>query len=318
MRTLIIKINPKKPERELIKIASDILKDSNLVAFPTETVYGLGARALDKSAVSKIFKAKGRKSDNPLIVHIANKGDLNKLAKNIPKVAYKLAKEFWPGPLTLVLEKKSIIPNNVTSGLKTVAIRMPNNKIALELIKESGPIAAPSANISGRPSGTSFEHVLEDFNGKIDAVIEGEDSKIGLESTVISLVDKPVLLRPGYVTLEQLRRYLPDIQVHGSIKGERISGKVASPGMKYKHYSPKARVILANSDAEMENIKKKYSNERIKVVNIRSPRLLARNLFKIFRESDIKECDIIIVRTVKEKGIGLAIMNRLRKAALSK
>jgi len=257
--TLIIKINPKKPEKQLIKMASDVLKESNLVAFPTETVYGLGAGAFNRKAVAKIFNAKGRKADNPLIVHIADRKDLNKLAKNIPNEARLLANAFWPGPLTLVLEKKDIIPSNVTSGLDTVAIRMPSNKIALELIRASGPIAAPSANLSGRPSGTSVKHVIQDFDGKINCIIDGGDSKIGLESTVVSLASSPpLLLRPGYITLEQLRKYLPEIEVHKSIKGLKIDGKVASPGMKYKHYSPKAKVILAENDKEIKEIRKKY------------------------------------------------------------
>jgi len=313
--TKIIKINSKKPEKQLIKLASETIKSGGLVVFPTETVYGLGASALNRLAVSKIFKAKGRKVDNPLIVHVYNKNDIKKLAKNIPSNVNGLINRFWPGPLTIILEKKPIVPGNVTSGLKTVAIRMPSNKIALELIKLAGPIAAPSANLSGKPSGTMFKHVFEDFNGKIDAIIESVDSKIGLESTVINLTTSPpLLLRPGYITLEQLRKYLPDIEVY---KQKSKNEKSASPGMKYKHYSPKAKVIIVKNDKEMKKLENKYKNKKVKIVDIKNPKVLAKNLFKIFRESDEKGYDIVLVKELKEKGLGLAVMNRLRKAASS-
>jgi len=309
---IIIKINPKKPEKELIRIASDFIKHGKLVAFPTETVYGLGASALSKKSVSKIFKAKGRPSDNPLIVHVSSKKDVDKLAKVVPRIAFSLMDRFWPGPLTFVLEKKSIIPGNVTAGLKTVAIRMPNNKIALELIKKSGPIAAPSANLSGKPSGTSVKHVIQDFNGKIDCIVDGGNTKIGLESTVVDLTtNPPLLLRPGFVTLEQLRRHIPNIQVKSKIKsGEKVS----SPGMKYRHYAPRAKVVVTN---DVIKAMRKYSGKKIKIIDIKNNVKLARKIFGLFREADEKKYDVVIVKAVKEKGLGLAIMNRLRKASSS-
>jgi len=311
MKTLILKINPKNPERDKIKKAAEIIRKGEMVAFPTETVYGLGANALDASAVGKIFKAKGRPGDNPLIVHIADKEDLNKLVIDIPEIANILIDKFWPGPLTLVLKKNKIVPSEVTAGLDTVAIRMPQNKIALALIEESGPIAAPSANLSTKPSGTSVEHVIQDFNGKIDCIIDGGEAEIGLESTVIDLTSNPIaILRPGKITFEQLNKMIPDLVVSSHVKS-----KVRSPGMKYKHYSPKAKVMLAKDKSEIVKIKKKYFDKKIRVIDINNNILLAKNLFKIFRESDLKGYEIIVVRTVNEKGLGLAIMNRLRKAA---
>lgn len=308
MKTLILEM----PEDEEIRTAAEIIKSGNLVAFPTETVYGLGASALNTEAVKKIFKAKGRPNDNPLIVHIAKKEDLNELAVNIPEIAEKLINRFWPGPLTLVLKKNKVIPDEVTAGLDTVAIRMPKNEIAISLIEQSGPIAAPSANLSGKPSGTSINHVIQDFNGKIDCIIDGGDADIGLESTVLDLTSSPIaILRPGKITFEQLRKIIPDLVISSHVKGE-----VKSPGMKYKHYAPRAKVILAKDKIEISKIKKKYSDKKIKVIDMNNSKLLAKNLFKIFRESDIEGYEIIVVKTVKEKGIGLAIMNRLKKASL--
>jgi L-threonylcarbamoyladenylate synthase len=311
MKTLILKINSKNPEIDRIATAGKIIKKGGLVAFPTETVYGLGANALDVTAVRKIFEAKGRPNDNPLIVHIANKGDLNKLARDIPEIANRLISKFWPGPLTLVLKKNKIVPDEVTAGLDTVAIRMPNKGIALALIGESGPIAAPSANLSGKPSGTSINHVIHDFNGKIDCIIDGGDADIGLESTVLDLTSNPIaILRPGKITFEQLRKIIPNLIVSSSVKGE-----VRSPGMKYKHYSPRAKVIIANSIGDIDKIRKINEGRKIKVIDISDNDLLAKRLFTFFREADDENCDIVIVKAVEEKGFGRAIMNRLRKAS---
>jgi L-threonylcarbamoyladenylate synthase len=266
--------------------------------------------------VEKIFKAKNRPMDNPLIVHISKKEDINLLASKIPKVAWKLIDEFWPGPLTLVLKKKGIVPKEVTAGLDSVAIRMPRNKIALALIEKSSPIAAPSANLSTKPSGTSFKHILEDLNGKVDCLIKGNDSEIGLESTVLDLTGRLRILRPGAITFEQLKKILPNLEILTS------SNKPLSPGMKYKHYSPEAEVIIIEGAKDKMRIKIKeliqeYKNkdERFHIVLVENPKKLARDLFKIFRTCDRLGCKHIIVPSVDEKGIGLAVMNRLRKAA---
>lgn len=342
MKTKIIKINPKKPEISKIRIMAEILKQGGLVAFPTETVYGLGADALNVNAVKKIFQAKARPSDNPLIVHIANKKDVYKLTKNISKKAEKLMNKFWPGPLTLILKKSQIVPKIVTNNLNAVAIRMPANKIALSLIKQAGtPIAAPSANLSSKPSPTSSQHVKQDLDGKINAIIDGGKTKIGVESTIVDLTENiPILLRPGAVTLEQLKNVLKQIKIHPMAEGVKIKTAkkfiTKSPGMKYKHYAPNADVILV--EGEEQNIEKKiqefivkYSKSKkigiitnnknnhyktgiIKFVYIK-PTTLAKNLFSIFRKFDAKKIDIIFVQGISNAGLGFAVMNRLRKAA---
>lgn len=323
MKTLILKINERNPEKEKIEVATKIIKSGGLVAFPTETIYGLGASAFDINAIKKIFKAKGRPGDNPLIVHIADKKEIYNIAKNVPRITEKLIEEFWPGPLSIVLDKKENISDEVTAGLKTVAIRMPRNNIALELIKSSGPIAAPSANISTRPSGTSVEHVIKDFDGKIDCIISSADSEIGLESTVVSLVTHPpLILRPGKITLEQLKKLLPNIEIHDSARGEKFNGKPDSPGMKYKHYSPKAKVILVEGEKNKvrEKVRElileyKIKNRKFYVLLLDDKVKLAKDMFRIFRKCDEMSFDFIIVPGTDEEDIGLAIMNRLRKAA---
>lgn len=303
-----------------IKNAGDLIKNNELVAFPTETVYGLGANALSSPAVKKIFLAKGRPSDNPLIVHIAKKSDLETIAfvdSWQKEMIGKLTNRFWPGPLTIILKKKSIVPYETSAGLDTVAIRMPKNKIAIDLIKYSGClIAAPSANISGRPSGTCFEHVLEDFNGKIAGIIRSKQSDIGLESTVVDLTTKkPLLLRSGGVSFEALKKFLPSLEIQSD-----TAGNVAmSPGMKYRHYTPKAKVILFERSAN-EKIRLMAKNIRSRGKKVRvifSSRNLqfTKNLFKTFRQCDKEKIDCILISSVDEIGIGLALMNRLRKAA---
>ena len=387
MLNLPLKINSQKPEKYLIQKAAKIIQTGGLVAFPTETVYGLGANALDKKAVRKIFEAKGRPLDNPLIVHLCESNDretkyedeaklhrtadikdLNKIAKKIPKIAETLIKKFWPGPLTLVLFKKGIVPNEVTAGSNTIAVRMPKNKIALELIKKAGvPIAAPSANLAGRPSPTTAQHVFEDLEGKVDLILDGGPTKIGVESTVVDLtVRPPLILRPGGISLEQLKKVMKDIRFHPSLFGKKFTplrdksltgfkGKAKSPGMKYRHYAPKAPLILNNNKSEIQNLIKKFQKQNKKVgvlcsdetkrfykkaelvLTVGSRKKLksvAKNLFTILREFDKlkidprmgvgikkrasrKRCgvDIILCESFPEKGIGLAIMNRLTKAA---
>lgn len=310
--------------------AASIIKNGGLVAFPTETVYGLGANALDAKAVRKIYKAKGRPGDNPMIVHIANKADIFKVASEIPPRAKLLIAKYWPGPLTVVLKKSALIPKEVTAGRDTVAVRMPSNKIALELITAAGvPIAAPSANKSGSPSATTAQHVLDDLDGKIDAVIDGGETDIGLESTVISMSDKPMLLRPGKISLEELKKLLGKIEVHPSVTKKTRKSVALAPGMKYRHYSPKTDLILvqkANVHALIESYakkkktvalittKEKHCDAAHLIVYFKTIDSMAKHLFATLRDVD-KKCDVIIVEATSERELGLAVMNRLRKAA---
>lgn len=323
MKKTILITKPTESDFELI---ANILQNDGLVVFPTETVYGLGANALSEKAVRKIFEVKGRPSDNPLIVHIDSTNMLEKLATDIPEIAYELFEKFSPGPLTIILKKNSIVPNIVTAGLDTIAIRIPAHPIALKLIKETGlPIAAPSANISGRPSPTNFEMAIYEMNGKVDAIIDGGQSNIGLESTVIKIEKNEIkILRPGAITEEDLIRVLPEnFKIISSFKTE----KVESPGMKYKHYKPKAKVILCekNKINEAKKIFKNYKvafllfessvSENSIYVKYNSLKDYAKNLYSDFYEMDKKDVDFIIAEKVEEKGIGKAIMNRLKKAS---
>jgi len=311
MITRILRINPQRPEINKINQAANIIKIGGLVAFPTETVYGLGGNIFDERALKNIYKTKGRPYDNPLIVHIAKLKDLNILAKQVPKSALKLAERFWPGPLTIILKKQNEISKIATAGLNTIAIRMPDNKIALELIKKSGvPIAAPSANAFTRPSPTLAKHVLEDFKNKIRLIIDGGQTQIGLESTVLDLTSKiPTILRPGKITVEDLKKILGRVEIYS----HKIK-KIKSPGTKYKHYSPKAKVVLVYGKVTQETIKK-YKGKIAIIKSNRNIKFLAKNLFKKFREFDNKKIDIILVEGVEEKGLGVALMNRLKKSA---
>ena len=303
-----------------VKIAADFIKKGEVAAFPTETVYGIGANTYDEKAVRKIFKAKGRPADNPLIVHIARKKDISVLAKEITPSAKKIISEFFPGPVTVILKKNEIVPDIVTAGLDTIAIRMPASKIARELIKLSGvPIAAPSANLSGSPSPTNFIHVLRDMRNKIPCVLVGPAARYGLESTVIDCTGKfPVILRPGSVTLEQIKKLDKN-----AVYQKRV-GKVKSPGQKYKHYAPKARVkLITYQKAKVKRQKEAYIGldkkfaKGFEVVKIcRSIEDYAKNLFSFFRECDEMGIKTIYCEKVPEMGIGAAIMNRLKKAAV--
>ena len=330
-------------DNNYIEDCANIIKEGGTVAFPTETVYGLGANALNGEAVNKIFIAKGRPSDNPLIVHVASIEDARKLVREITKEALLLMELFWPGPLTIILEKSNIIPVEVSAGLNTVAIRMPAHPIALNLIKASGlPIAAPSANISGRPSPTKGEHVVEDLLGRIDAIIIGDDCKVGVESTVIDMTGHvPTILRPGGVTKEQLEEVLGVVAVDPAIeKGLNLEEAPKSPGMKYTHYAPKAEVVIIKGSKEsvIKKIKEmifenrqlgkevgvlcfddtslEYSNVILKSLGNRDElEVIASNIFNLLREFDKTKADIIIAEAVEERHIGQAIMNRLIKAA---
>lgn len=339
MKTKVILLNPKKTSKKELAPAVKLLKRGEIVAFPTETVYGLGANAFDAKAVEKIFKAKGRPQGNPLIVHISNKNQLRKVVSGkISKTAKKLMNKFWPGPLTIVLNKSTEIPCIVTAGLDTVAVRMPSNKIASLLIKECGfPIAAPSANTSSKPSSTHSDHVFEDLNGKIPIIISQPlGCEIGLESTIVDLSGEiPVLLRPGKITLEQLKKIIGKIEIHSSAKGKKIGNKIVkAPGMKYRHYTPKAKIILVTK-GDFRKVAARYLKKgKIEVISFSRPagikecgrffiesyyhsgaEYYSKYLFDGFRRSDSLDIDYIIIEAVSEKGIGFAVMNRLRKAA---
>lgn len=333
--TIIINMREGVDERK-IKVAARFIEEGKLVAFPTETVYGLGANALDKNAVLGIFRAKGRPADNPLIVHIADFEQIYTLAEEVPKEAEILAEHFWPGPLTMVLPKRENVPKETTGGLESVAIRMPAHEIALSLIRESRlPIAAPSANISGKPSPTLAEHVIDDFYGRIECIIDGGETKIGVESTVLDLTTwPPLLLRPGGLPLEEIEEIIGDVQIHPAVRGKEAD-LAKAPGMKYKHYSPNAEVIIVEGRKEevrekMKELVEEFRRRGIKVgvmatgefyeadecFNLgESEEDIARNMFKALRELDKRGVDIILAEGVEEKGLGLAVMNRLRKAA---
>jgi L-threonylcarbamoyladenylate synthase len=323
------------PETDGLSTACEILQNGGVVAIPTETVYGLAANAYDESAIAKIFKAKGRPQDNPLIVHIANIDTLYELACEIPETAILCAEKFWPGPLTMVLNKTEKVPNAVSAGLDTVAVRMPANETARELIKKSGlPLAAPSANISGSPSPTTASHVLADMQGKIDAVIMGENCEVGVESTVITLAgERPVLLRPGGVTLEQLAEVLPDIEVNPAVLSELKSGeKAASPGMKYKHYAPKTETVLVEGENFADFVNQKTDSIAVcfseEADEIKIPKIIygsrentetqAQSIFAVLREIDEKGIKTAYVHAPSKDGIGLAVYNRLIRAAAFK
>ncbi len=311
--------------------AAQIIKSGGLVAFPTETVYGLGAAANDAAAVARIYRAKGRPPDNPLIVHLSDCDQLKSVARNIPDKAFHLASCFWPGPLSMVLTRAEQIPALVSAGLPSVAVRMPDHQSALTLIHLSGvPIAAPSANLSGRPSPTNYRHVLEDLTGRIEAVIKGSPCKVGVESTVLDLTGgKPVILRPGGVSKEQLEKILGEnILIAGSEKQNEIP---PSPGMKYRHYSPEARLILitglaARRFAVIKILAAYYLKLGFNVGYLNtslqgslkcnaSPEQLASSLYDSMRRMDQEGIDIILAEEISPTGLGLAVMNRLKKAA---
>ncbi len=343
MKTEILHININAIEKDKLSYAAEVIKGGGLVAFPTETVYGLGANALDAKAVQGIFNAKGRPSDNPLIVHIAEKSSLSELVRQTTETARRAMEAFWPGPLTLVMDKSEKIPGIITAGLDTVAVRMPVHPVALALIREAGlPIAAPSANTSGRPSPTTAKHVIEDLFGKVDVILDGGNANVGLESTVLDVtVNPPMILRPGGVTAEQLEGVLGLVSIDPAVikmKSENITPK--SPGMKYTHYSPKAEVIVVEGRLEkvVERIKnfveeykskgtpmgilatdqtrKYYSGAEVISAGDRDrPETIASNLFGALREFDERGVQVVLAEAVEVKGIGMAVMNRMNKAA---
>ncbi len=324
-----------------IRRAADILRAGGLVAFPTETVYGLGAHALSAKAVAGIFAAKGRPADNPLIVHISGAADMDSLAQNIPKEAYLLADRFWPGPLTLVLESRPEVPTETTGGLNSVALRVPNHPASLALLKEAAvPVAAPSANLSGTPSPTSARHVLDDLAGRIDAVLDGGLSGVGVESTVLDIRNgRPLLLRPGGVTSEEIAAVLGKECFQANWR-EGMTEPPPSPGLKYSHYAPRAPLYLVRGQSEAVLAKMlelhhyfqargdrvglllsresacKFNSEHLEVLGSRKNLgELAANLYAALRRFDAWNVDVIIAEGYEEKGIGHALMNRLAKAA---
>lgn len=328
MNTLMLK------ENEIEKAAA-ILKSGGLVAMPTETVYGLAADALNGRAVAKIFEAKGRPMDNPLIVHISELSQINGLVREFPKKAELLARRFWPGPLTIILPRAECIPVEVSAGLDTVAIRFPSHPVARALISASMPLAAPSANISGSPSPTSAQHVFTDMNGRIDAVLDGGTCDVGVESTVITLcTDIPRLLRPGGITLEQLREVIGEVEVDPAVTEPLAPDvKAASPGMKYKHYSPKANVRLikgsaaayadyVNTNAVKGEAALCFDEDRellevpfISMGSAEDQQTQAQRLFSLLREADDKGFTAVYAHCPRCDGVGLAVYNRIIRAA---
>lgn len=334
METKILKIN--SPDDPQIKLVGETLKNGGLAAIPTETVYGLAGNALDGKCAEKIFSAKGRPSDNPLIVHISNLSQWNPLVKEIPEDAMALAEEFWPGPLTIILPKSDLIPEEVSGGLDTVAVRMPENKIALAIIESAGvPLAAPSANLSGKPSPTSASHVIDDMNGRIDIIVDSGDCNVGVESTVLSLAVTPArLLRPGKVTPGMLTEVLGEIEIDDAVFDKLLDGKeAASPGMKYKHYSPDAPVVLVKGSFEaftafvtdnaaegtvvlcFEGEEKAFSLPCITYGSRNDPSSQAKHIFDALRKVDKIGAKQVFARFPENDGMGLAVFNRLLRAA---
>lgn len=342
MDTKYIKLDKKNITPDDFIEAGEIIKTGGLVAFPTETVYGLGGDGLNKESSKKIYAAKGRPSDNPLIIHIAELSDLYKIAKNVPENALKLAQTFWPGPLTMIFEKTDIVPFETTGGLNTVAVRMPEDVIALEFIRAAGGfIAAPSANLSGRPSPTCAKHVKDDMSGRIDMIIDGGDSIIGLESTIVDITsDIPMILRPGYISMKSLSRIVGDVTYDPAIAEPDSNKAPKAPGMKYKHYAPKGELSIIKGDrdkvisyireqtkqaiAEGERVgiiatEETYLNYQATVVqnigSIDDEETIARRLYAVLREFDVDDITRIYSEEFDTKNIGQAIMNRLIKAA---
>lgn len=343
MNTKLIQIDKEKDLEPQLLEAAEIIKNGGLVGIPTETVYGLGANALEESASKKIYEAKGRPSDNPLIAHISCMEELPALVSAIPEAGKKLAEKYWPGPLTMVFPKSDVVPYGTTGGLDTVAIRMPSDPIANCLIRLAGvPIAAPSANTSGRPSPTKAEHVVEDMDGKIEMIIDGGEVGIGLESTIVDVSgDVPMLLRPGAITIEMLRETLGEVEIDPAIMGPLSADvKPKAPGMKYRHYAPKAEMTLVEGEMEhvvayinreaklaleagksvgiicTEESRKFYEGGILKVIGSREhEETVAHNLFAVLREFDERQVDCIFSESFSKDRLGQAIMNRLCKAA---
>ncbi len=346
MDTKVVEINPDNIDESAkakLQEASELLRSGELVAFPTETVYGLGGDAMHEEAAKKIYSAKGRPSDNPLIVHVSDVEQVERVAADIPQEARILMQKFWPGPLTIVFNKKPEVPYGTTGGLDTVAVRMPSHNVARELIRTSGVlIAAPSANLSGRPSPTCAKHVFDDMNGRIPMIIDGGHVGIGIESTIVDVTgDEPMILRPGFITEEMLKEALGRITIDQAILGPMADGvHPKAPGMKYKHYAPKAELTLfeGNIDDVVRKINEltalndqkgmktgiiacsetmdRYMNGEVLSIGTRQDeQTIAQNLYYVLREFDDMQVDVIYGESFAEHNLGKAIMNRLLKAA---
>lgn len=340
IETFIAKIDSDMPDPQVMALAGEVLRCGGLVAFPTETVYGLGANALDAEAVAKIFAAKERPANDPIIVHILERADLEKVAVDVPEIAYTLADAFWPGPLTLVLKKQPAVPENVTAGSPTVAVRMPAHPVAQSLLRKAGvPIAAPSANRFSRPSPTSAMHVMQDLNGRVDVILNGGDALIGVESTIVNLTTPvPILLRPGGISLEQLREYLPAL----AFKAQYLAADetAPAPGTLLKHYAPAASVQVYKGERDaalkamqaaahsaesngqqvgimvMDEDAMLFEGLELQIVLLgKTGEQMASNLFAGMRALDSAEVDVIMVRAPEQVGIGLALYDRLLRSA---
>ena len=340
MKTEVLTIDSHEHNHDLFEKAAQVIQEGGLVAFPTETVYGLGANALEASAVKKIYQAKGRPSDNPLILHIARKEDVYQIACNVSETAERLMEAFWPGPLTLIFQKKEVVSAEVAGGLETVGVRFPQNRIAQQFIKHAAvPIAAPSANSSGKPSPTRASHVMYDLMGKVDIIIDGGSAELGLESTILDVSsEKVILLRPGSVTKEMIEAVVGIIELDESISKPIAEDAVPkAPGMKYTHYSPLAEITIFEGDIDRvvaainakianqtqkvgvlatEQTKHAYPNADVLVVGDRqNPESIAANLFKMLRKFDYLGIEQVYSESFGEEELGMAIMNRLQKAA---
>lgn len=342
MKTEIVKIDKQNIDEEVMLRAGTILRNGGLVAFPTETVYGLGANALDDSAARKTYAAKGRPSDNPLIVHIAETDALERIVSEVSEKAKLIADKFWPGPLTMVFDKTEEVPSGTTGGLATVAVRMPEDEVALALIRAGGGyVSAPSANVSGRPSPTTAEHVYEDLNGKIDMILDAGSVDIGVESTILDMtVDPPMILRPGAITKDMLEEVIGEIAIDATLLEADSDAAPKAPGMKYRHYAPKAQLMIVEGEPKeaakaIRQIAYEqtrlgygvgiiattetaglYTTGIVKTIGSRSNEsTIAKNLYKVLREFDEEEVSYIYSESFSGDGIGDAIMNRLEKAA---
>lgn len=344
METKVIKIDRTNPDTEQIKEAGKLLREGALVAFPTETVYGLGGDGLQETAAARIYAAKGRPSDNPLILHIAEVSDIEKLAVDIPELAYRLAEQFWPGPMTMILKKGPVVPYATTGGLDTVAVRMPSDEIARAIIKASETyIAAPSANLSGRPSPTKAEHVVEDLSGRIEMIVDGGDSDIGLESSIIDLSgDVPMILRPGYITKEDFEQIVEEVTFDAAVLATKPQESVVAkaPGMKYRHYAPKGQITIVEGETSAvinkinalaaeqaakgvrvavlcaEETKAQYNCRNVySLGSLKQEKEISAHLFGVLRSFDTEQMEVIYSESFEKTKLARAIMNRLRKAA---
>lgn len=342
MKTKIVRVDKENPDKEILQKVGETIKKGGLAAFPTETVYGLGGDGLNAGSSQKIYAAKGRPSDNPLIIHIADMESLEKITKEVPEKAKLLAEKFWPGPLTMIFKKSDCVPYETTGGLESVAVRMPNHAVALGLIRAGGGfIAAPSANTSGRPSPTSAAHVAEDLTGKIDVLVDGGEVGIGLESTIVDFTEEiPVILRPGYINQSMIEAVIGEVRMDKGflITDEKVKPK--APGMKYRHYAPNAELTIVRGSTEKvvkyineqcqmlqaegkktgvigtDETRERYQGSVVKSIGTRQDEEgIARHLFGILREFDEEKADCIFSESFDTPRMGQAIMNRLLKAA---